>query len=76
MGAKFKGNAFTLHGQLHEPLALKEYKKLTGCKVAQYGLVTSKDEPWLACSPDGVTHCKKLVEVPYHFSPHTPLDTY
>ena len=27
MGAKRKPNHFTLHGQLHEPIALKEYKK-------------------------------------------------
>ena len=27
MGCKRKGNHFTLHGQLHEPIALKEYKK-------------------------------------------------
>jgi hypothetical protein len=63
MGMGRKGNHFTLHGQLHEPLALKEYKKATGCRVAQYGLVASKEKPWLACSPDGVTHCGRLVEV-------------
>ena len=27
MGCKRKGNHFTVHGQLHEPIALKEYKK-------------------------------------------------
>ncbi len=63
MGMGRKGNHFTLHGQLHEPLALKEYKKKTGCRVAQYGLVASPEKPWLACSPDGVTHCGRLVEV-------------
>ncbi len=63
MGMGRKGNHFTLHGQLHEPLALKEYKKATGCRVGQYGLVASKEKPWLACSPDGVTHCGRLVEV-------------
>lgn len=63
MGMGRKGNHFTLHGQLHEPLALKEYKKATGCRVAQYGLVASPEKPWLACSPDGVTHCGRLVEV-------------
>ena len=63
MGCKRKGNHFTLHGQLHEPIALKEYKKVTGCKVASFGLVNSPDVPWLACSPDGVTHCGRLVEV-------------
>lgn len=66
MGMGRKGNHFTLHGQLHEPLALKEYKKATGCRVEQYGLIVSKEKPWLACSPDGVTHCGRLVEVSHH----------
>ena len=76
MGSKKKGNHFTLHGQLHEPIALKEYCKATGCKVAQFGLINSKDKPWLACSPDGVTHCGRLVEVrppPLPFTPLQPL---
>jgi hypothetical protein len=72
MGARRKPNSFTLHGQLHEPIALKEYCKQTGCKVGQYGLINSKDVPWLACSPDGVTHCGRLVEVSLHPSPFPP----
>ena len=63
LGYKKKGNHFTLHGQVHEGLALGKYKEQTGCRVGQYGLITCPDEPWLGCSPDGVTHCGKLVEV-------------
>ena len=63
MGYSKKGNYFTLHGQVHEGLALGKYKEQTGCRVGQYGLITCPDEPWLGCSPDGVTHCGKLVEI-------------
>jgi hypothetical protein len=63
MGYSKKGNYFTLHGQVHEGLALGKYKEQTKCRVGQYGLITCPDEPWLGCSPDGVTHCGKLVEI-------------
>jgi hypothetical protein len=37
-----------------EPTARKKYEDVTGAKVQEAGLVFCEEQPWLACSPDGI----------------------
>ena len=52
-------------------------------------MINSSETPWLACSPDGVTHCGRLVEikcpvsrvivpgeVPRHYLPQLQISMY
>lgn len=45
---------FTEYGKEMEGPAREEFKKFTGLKVYETGLIVSKLNPWLAYSPDGV----------------------
>ncbi|KAH6926659.1 hypothetical protein HPB50_021174 [Hyalomma asiaticum] len=48
-------SAACAYGISKEPVARKEYESKTGRKVIQVGLVISTLQPWLCCSPDGLT---------------------
>ena len=53
---KYKGR-FTpdmLYGIETEPVAKEVFQNLTNCKVYDVGLVISVNQPFLACSPDGL----------------------
>lgn len=47
-------NAHTKYDLDNEPLAREAYEKIMGVKVIQCGLIVSKTNPWLGCSPDGI----------------------
>jgi putative phage-type endonuclease len=55
------------YGKLHESIARTQYEVKTGNKVALSGLIIDKNNPWLACSPDGLVFDPKdgngLVEI-------------
>ena len=61
----FKGNAFTRHGQLNEPVACKRYEEVTGRILVKEdcGLLQHPHFPRLGGSPDGITICGRLIEV-------------
>lgn len=61
----------TAHGKNNEDLAIKAYKKHNGLKVATFGCIISKLNPWLFYSPYGVlienSKPCKLIEVKFPF---------
>ena len=69
----FRGNEATRYGNEHEESAINDYiiSQTTSesvVTVARSGLIVRPDEPWLACSPDGLisnssTPDKGLLEV-------------
>ena len=60
-------NCYTKHCLEYEPIARKVYEDLISSKVVECGLIVSKENPWLACSPDGILFLNnkpfKLVEI-------------
>lgn len=48
------GNKYTDHGIKNEDKARDQFSKITKKNVLEIGLVISTQNPWLACSPDGV----------------------
>lgn len=59
----FNGNANTRHGERFEPVALRDYGRLTGADVTLVGFVPHPTEDWLGCSPDGLVGRDGLVEI-------------
>ena len=51
------------HGRRYEPVAIAKFEELTGFKVEPSGLVVSMDQPYLACSPDGLIGEDSILEV-------------
>lgn len=60
---RFRGNAATRWGTLHEPTAQALYEQASGERIFEMGLVPHPTVPFLAGSPDGVTFSGRLVEV-------------
>lgn len=56
-------NMFVAHGQKYEDEARDWAAAALGETVVDVGLVRHATLPWLAASPDGVTHTGKLVEI-------------
>lgn len=56
-------NMFLAHGVKYEDEARDLMAAVLGETVEEYGLVVHATLPWLAASPDGVTHTGKLVEI-------------
>ena len=65
-GASFS-NANTKYGLENEPFAREAYKNLMSVEVVECGLVVSKTNPWLGCTPDGIVFKDgklfKLIEI-------------
>lgn len=57
------GNIFTAHGQKYEDEACDLMASCLGEKVLPFGLLVHPEHPWLAASPDGITHTGKCVEI-------------
>ncbi len=57
------GSKFTARGTLLEASILNVYRKITGNRVRKSKFVVSKTEPWMGCTPDGLTGRLGLVEV-------------
>lgn len=53
-----RGNEFygepVKYGITMEPRARRAFEKEHGTTVTQFGLVVCEEDPWLACSPDGI----------------------
>lgn len=60
-------NCYTKHDLEYEPIARKAYEDLISSKVVECGLIVSKENQWLACSPDGILFLNnkpfKLIEI-------------
>lgn len=56
-------NMFVAHGQKYEDEARDLVAHVLGETVSDVGLVKHPSLPWLAASPDGVTHSGKLLEI-------------
>jgi len=61
--SRFKGCAATRHGQKFEHVARQYFEQETGMKCKLSGVVISKDEPFLAASPDGIINDKTILEI-------------
>jgi hypothetical protein len=74
---KEHSNKYVQHEIQNEPIAREVYENNYQLKVHQCGLVVSNNNPWLACSPDGVIldengNVLKLIEIkcPFHEKDH------
>ena len=67
-GKEFKGNKFTEHGVLNEPIATEKYAEVTGEKVFLFGLLPHHSIDRIACSPDAITASGRVVEIKCPFS--------
>lgn len=80
------GNMFTAHGQKYEDEARDMMAGVLGERVLDFGLLLHPSLPWLAASPDGVTHTGHLIEikcplkrkivpgeVPHHYLPQVQV---
>lgn len=63
MTDEFIENMFVVHGQKYEDEARDWAAAALGEVVEEVGLVRHETLPWLAASPDGVTHSGKLMEI-------------
>jgi putative phage-type endonuclease len=59
----FKGNKFTMHGQMHEDEVRNKLCDIMGERCLDLGLLVHKDEKWLGASPDGITLSGRLIEI-------------
>ena len=60
---KFKGNKFTFHGQMYEPIATSIYENRFNTTVIEFGLIQHEQIPILGASPDGITTEGIMLEI-------------
>ena len=75
----FKGNKYTEHGNIFEPLAVMVYEKMYRTKIYDYGCIphgcipshSEKKIPFIAASPDGISEKGVMLEIkcPYSRNP-------
>ena len=63
-GKPFTGNAYTLHGQRHEDVAIGIYESRRNyVKVHEFGLIAHPNVYCLGASPDGITKFGTMIEI-------------
>lgn len=60
---KFKGNMYTEHGMMYEPIAIHRYQMFTHKLGIKFGLIIHKDYKFIGGSPDLITVDGILVEI-------------
>ena len=62
--SKFTSSQATVWGNKYESVALDVYSRNNGnAKLIEFGLLSHKDIPWLAASPDSITEDGIMVEI-------------
>ncbi|XP_040359369.2 uncharacterized protein LOC121047825 [Ixodes scapularis] len=61
--SNFRGNKYTEHGKLYEPVARAAYQQKTGRVVTLCGAVVSATHPFLSASPDGLSGHDSILEI-------------
>lgn len=61
--SNFRGNKYTEHGKLYEPVARAAYQQKTGREVTLCGTVVSATHPFLSASPDGLSGHDSILEI-------------
>lgn len=61
--SKFKGNKFTFHGQMYEPVATAMYESRFKTTVIEFGLIQHETIPIIGASPDGITTEGIMLEI-------------
>ena len=61
--SKFKGNKFTFHGQMYEPVATDIYASRFNTTVIEFGLIQHETIPIIGASPDGITTEGIMIEI-------------
>lgn len=61
--SKFKGNKFTFHGQMYEPIATSMYESRFKTTVIEFGLIQHETIPIIGASPDGITTEGIMLEI-------------
>ena len=59
----FRGNKYTWHGQMYEPIATSIYESRYFCEVIEFGLLQHDTIPYLGASPDGITPEGIMIEI-------------
>ena len=60
---EFKGNKFTQHGQIFEPIASLIYEKLNNTNIIEFGLIQHPTIEIIGASPDGITKEGIMIEI-------------
>ena len=63
VGAVFKGNAMTFHGQRYEDIACKAWENRYSKTVREYGLIQHRELEILGASPDGISTDGIMLEI-------------
>lgn len=61
-GMNAQGREAVRHGQYWEPFAIRYYEQKYNKKVLFFGSIQDPELSWAACSPDGITTDKILIE--------------
>lgn len=61
--SSFKGNKFTFHGQMYEPIATSIYESRFKTTVIEFGLIQHETLPIIGASPDGITTQGIMIEI-------------
>lgn len=73
---EFKGNVFTDHGKLTEPIALDFFEEKYGYIVDATGSVAHPEYSWLRGSPDGLVGLNAVLEIKCPYNPNGPAKPY
>ena len=65
---EFRGNKYTEHGQIFEPIATSLYEVRTNNNVIEFGLIEHPTISIIAASPDGITKDKIMLEIKAPYS--------
>ena len=60
---ELKGNKFTEHGQIFEPIASLIYEKLNNTNIIEFGLIQHPTIEIIGASPDGITKEGIMIEI-------------
>jgi putative phage-type endonuclease len=60
---EFKGNKYTEHGQIFEPIASLIYEKINNTNIIEFGLIQHPNIEIIGASPDGITKEGIMIEI-------------
>lgn len=63
MNDVFKGNVYTQHGQIFEPIATTLYEKRNNTNIIEFGLIQHPNISIIGASPDGITKEAIMIEI-------------
>ena len=68
LGPPFRGNIYTRHGQMFEPIATDVYATRNDTIVYEFGLIQHPTHSFIGASPDGITEKGIMLEIKCPFT--------